>query len=353
MGNLLIVLGIMVVGLMFLTFLSSRLKCRNNHKLYDRKDIKSFVIVIVAVLTILLPQIRINGEERIFNTIDINEFENMNNCKIVSGKVGKSISIDKGQWLQQKIYYNMGFVDSVDADNVTIVGASGLEAYSSENNPRRFIIVINGKRSSFGYIGKVKKNEDGSYTLMVTSARVGGMPGWVHQIMPSNVESYEIRKSYFQITGALSIGAWVRFHGHKPYTRTIIAKAFVKEPFEVTSYVLALTSADTLSFAVSSNGRWRDIHTHNKAFSQGEWHWVAGVFDPGKRWEIYIDGKCVVSQKKGVPEKLYDSIYPVCIGRLYKYKGESFLYGDIDEPFIVDRALTAEEIQKIYKGGKL
>ena len=91
--------------------------------------------------------------------------------------------------------------------------------------------------------------------------------------------------------------------------------------------------------------------------SAGEWHYVAGTYD-GTKLQLYIDG-----QPWGAPNYHSGAISPmlpdsfVSVGsedgrRICPFcTGNRYFNGQIDEPAIYNRALSASEIQAIYLAG--
>jgi hypothetical protein len=96
----------------------------------------------------------------------------------------------------------------------------------------------------------------------------------------------------------------------------------------------------------------RDAHGPNTALpSLNQWHHVVGVRDKG--WlRMYIDGEMITTYPPGQPtDQHYCGVQNVHIGGSYCSSGNTFK-GMIDEVYIFNRALSAEEAKALYLAGK-
>jgi len=81
----------------------------------------------------------------------------------------------------------------------------------------------------------------------------------------------------------------------------------------------------------------------NKKVKQEVWTHIAGTYD-GKMLSLYINGELDVNVKKD--GKIANPGDPLGLG---KYGAETYI-GGMDEVFIYDRALSAEELKELLKG---
>jgi hypothetical protein len=81
----------------------------------------------------------------------------------------------------------------------------------------------------------------------------------------------------------------------------------------------------------------------NHSFSDG-WHHYVGMIKDGQA-ELYVDGVKVGEDDEVAPP--ISSTYPLIIGATSALK--DFYYGDMDELYLFNRALSPEEIQSLYK----
>jgi len=80
-------------------------------------------------------------------------------------------------------------------------------------------------------------------------------------------------------------------------------------------------------------------------FPLNEWHHLAGTFD-GRYVKIYYDGELKNTRDIGFTVSIRQNSGDLWIGRI----NGSYFYGIIDKVRIYNRALTATEISKLYKG---
>jgi len=113
---------------------------------------------------------------------------------------------------------------------------------------------------------------------------------------------------------------------------------------------------------VSENGTWMEIfsevNTHDyitssNPLSLNEWHHVAGTFNQGQA-AIYVDGHLVNSRILSVSSIMNDA-QPLIIGGCWEYCGtdgfESRLNGLADDVRIYNRALSSQEVLRLYQLG--
>ncbi len=80
----------------------------------------------------------------------------------------------------------------------------------------------------------------------------------------------------------------------------------------------------------------------------GMWHLVAGTYN-GSELCFYIDGK--IRSIKEVTGKIISDNGPVVAGRFYNDLSDRYFRGALDEIMIFDRALSMDELKKIYTDG--
>ncbi|MHC4739840.1 MAG: LamG-like jellyroll fold domain-containing protein [Planctomycetota bacterium] len=83
--------------------------------------------------------------------------------------------------------------------------------------------------------------------------------------------------------------------------------------------------------------------------NDGNWHFIAGVADRDGDIQIYHNGFLEDSESLALVDNINNNV-PLAIGRSMDYNGQYF-DGSIDDVRIYDRALSAEEIEVIYKAG--
>jgi len=99
----------------------------------------------------------------------------------------------------------------------------------------------------------------------------------------------------------------------------------------------------TLAFSVYINEAWNDTE-FSVELLKGQWYHLLGVYN-GSTSKLYLNGNLVAS--KSLSGNINESDEELLIGR-YKYSGEYYFNGTIDEVHIYNRALSEEEIKAEY-----
>jgi hypothetical protein len=150
-----------------------------------------------------------------------------------------------------------------------------------------------------------------------------------------------------QLTLAVWVSIPVEYSGNNVVGRIIRSRFF--------GYALTYrTDDDLVNFEVWTNSSASSssiCYSQNKKMNDGIWHLIVGTFD-GKDIRLFVDG--VELGKVTTPNS---SIFYSSDGFIYfgrdgnNSSSETALFqGKVDDIAIYNRALTAEEISKIYKG---
>jgi len=176
----------------------------------------------------------------------------------------------------------------------------------------------------------------------------------------NDISSYEIRKTDFQITGALTVGAWIKGAGQNNIA--IIDKYSWENNMRSWSVESTTTGDyDKLRIILSDDGGWNAGHRMDYRSSitvfDDTWHYFAFTFDSGTL-KLYIDGTedtNVTKSQDDAITTLYDTRYPLYLsGIMNSGTGNmgNLFNGAIQSPFIYNRALTATEITDLYNSQK-
>jgi concanavalin A-like lectin/glucanase superfamily protein len=168
------------------------------------------------------------------------------------------------------------------------------------------------------------------------------------------------------VTGALSVAAW--FSAEAPSltggNRALITKGqFSGAGMQaLRSYSLVIQNQDqsaqglcgatnSAAFAVSADGV---ASTPNGTscgvvgFAPDVWHHVVGVFQPGTRMALYVDGQLANENTSDVASGIFNSEPPLSIG----VNGTNLYQGSLDEIRIYNRALSQAEISAIFSSAQ-
>jgi beta-galactosidase len=151
----------------------------------------------------------------------------------------------------------------------------------------------------------------------------------------------------FDITGSITVSAWINVKDFGKSFNTIIAKGdrcWRLQRFQATKRI---------EFAATgiSNHQWGFV-SGNIDLINNKWHHILGVYD-GERISLYIDGQLDVSQE--ATGNILDINNPVHIGSHPDYLGQESdrprrdFKGLIDDVKVYSYALSAEEITRLYE----
>jgi hypothetical protein len=144
------------------------------------------------------------------------------------------------------------------------------------------------------------------------------------------------------ITDEITICAWVK-RDVTGVRHNIVAKHTNTNPYN--GFHLFIGPAGEVSFAATI-GSWQNCTGGN--LDDMSWHHLAGTFS-GIEMRLYIDGNPIANNI--VSGKLSVNSNNLYIGRAEPTYGGYFFDGEIDDVRCYDRALSAEEIWKLYLEG--
>ncbi|MGD1047645.1 MAG: LamG-like jellyroll fold domain-containing protein [Candidatus Krumholzibacteriaceae bacterium] len=152
--------------------------------------------------------------------------------------------------------------------------------------------------------------------------------------------------SSLDITGAVTIEAWMRFESIQTDWRVIVGK--VNTTLNQSNYHLSKSADNKFNFGFNSTGEaggWHDGYSSNMTVSAGQWYYVAATYnDAANEVRIYIDG--VQDALYSCPYSLVTNDLPLRIGM--NNNGLEALNATIDEVRITSRTLTQQEIAANY-----
>jgi hypothetical protein len=145
----------------------------------------------------------------------------------------------------------------------------------------------------------------------------------------------------FNIRDQVTVFTWIKIKKFQRDFQTLVSKGD-------SSWRLARYS-NTNSIEFACSGLIPNFYARgNIDINNDQWHMVAGVYN-GKSLRLYIDG--VLDLENEAQGLIHDTVHRVEIGSNSERRTRNF-EGWIDEIAIFKRALSHEEIQKIYINGK-
>jgi prepilin-type N-terminal cleavage/methylation domain-containing protein len=155
--------------------------------------------------------------------------------------------------------------------------------------------------------------------------------------------------SSLNVTGALTVSAWVRFNSLS--AGSIMSKWGAVAASNYSWLLFGnFWSPGQIDFLVSGNGTgYVGVSIPAGTVAAGKWYFITGVYDTTSI-KIFLDGKLIGTNTSGTPSSLRVSSTPVSVGVDYDNAGAAFrfLNGAVDNAYIFSKALTAFDIQKIY-----
>ncbi len=195
--------------------------------------------------------------------------------------------------------------------------------------------------------------------VKIYSAKNGSTQSWAGVdtgFLPNSVASYEVRKADFQITGALTVGAWVK--GVAQTAKIIMSKydssLNQRSYMFSTGYIDATKARLLLSNSLTPfNGK--NYETSITVFDN-TWHFLVMTYDGNNTLKAFVDGAEDIYINKIFDTSITtiaDSYSAFTVGALSPpTAGATAFAGSIDEPFVYNRALSASEICNLYNNTK-
>ena len=188
--------------------------------------------------------------------------------------------------------------------------------------------------------------------VKIYSTKTGSTQSWAGietNFNANAISSYEIRKSDFQITGALTVGCWIK--------AGVQTSKFIFDKYDTgsnyRSWGLCINENQYPVFNISNNGSDIFSAIRTSVITDNLWHFWTGVYTPSTSIKLYIDGVLVNANTTSIPSAILDTSVMLLVGA-YQSAGvkTGFFTGSIDEPFIYGRALSDTEISNLYAAQK-
>jgi len=148
------------------------------------------------------------------------------------------------------------------------------------------------------------------------------------------------------LTGNFALSVWIKTTSNS--VQQGIIEKYTTTPPSISGYLIRIRSDGKLqAFSVNSAGTLGSA-TSNTVITTNVWHYVAAVYD-GATMKIYLDGVQDVSASDTINPD--DGSGTLKIGA----RGDDALTpfsGSIDDVRVYNRALPADEIQKLYNAGR-
>jgi hypothetical protein len=150
-------------------------------------------------------------------------------------------------------------------------------------------------------------------------------------------------------TGTITLDAWINVTANGNYP-SVLGKGDVGSGNE--SYALFVDPSGNLGFLVNTAGlaATRRIVIDTTPIQTGKWTFVAGTYD-GTNVRVYVNGSLRKTMSYVLEAKMiHSTTNDLLIGKAERtgFGGTSYFKGAIDEVELFSRALSLDEIMKIY-----
>jgi Concanavalin A-like lectin/glucanases superfamily len=184
---------------------------------------------------------------------------------------------------------------------------------------------------------------NGTYTNGVSLGTSTNVPGYnVKAAVFDGTNDYVAvpNESLYDITGSLSVAAWIKVTSFTSAWQAIVTKG------DSAWRISRSNSTNFVHFAWGSalSPKYIDGVTN---VSDGKWHHVCGVYD-GSTLKLYVDGQLDASAAASGAVTTND--YAVQIGQNAEQSGRNW-NGAVYDARVYNRAITAEEVSQLYGTG--
>jgi len=278
------------------------------------------------------------------------------------GETNGALSFNgSSQYLTQKVYYNQSN-DDAELTGVLTDGSATATINDSDSmgitydrrggsSPYMIVATDSGTAVAWGYMG-VNTFSTPSNTFQIYTTKTGTTQNWNKPTgtfsFANTPITYQIRKTDFQITGALTVGAWVKGAAQ---ANVIIGKY---RSTEDNKSWLILANDNKMRVYLSSDGGSSNIKSYISSIIvlDNNYHFASFTYDGNNNLKLYIDGVLDNNPTKSTDASittLFDTRVGITLGAANNTPISSFFAGSIDEPFVYDRALSATEISNLYR----
>jgi len=151
-----------------------------------------------------------------------------------------------------------------------------------------------------------------------------------------------------QITGAVTLSAWVKHESLNHNTRYITKGGSSGSRGWELSF--EGDSTDQVFFTISSNGTTEYSAETNFSLTAGVWYHFVGVYEPSTAVKLYVNGVLNAKNRVSIPASQYNTSYNVYISNRASC-GNCYMDGIIDEIRVYNSALSASQVNILYNQG--
>jgi fibronectin-binding autotransporter adhesin len=164
-------------------------------------------------------------------------------------------------------------------------------------------------------------------------------------------------QSSLDITGALTISAWINPTSFSTLNRGIVAKWRLALANDTSvaerAYGFSVDASGKLQFVLSDSGTFNSNFqlTGSTTVSTNAWQHVTAVYEPGVAMRIYLNGVLDGQKTTTLPAFIANTAAPLWIGQQANLSGQTAFIGRIDESAVFNSALSAQAVRTQYTAG--
>ena len=155
-----------------------------------------------------------------------------------------------------------------------------------------------------------------------------------------------------QLTGAMTLAAWVMLDGTNTNNARIFAKAGGGGARSWSLNIEASSGgvANPATFQISADGAANISISDSDPLPTDEWVHMAGVYRPGEATEVYVNGELKASNTTGIPTRQFSNNSRTVLIGSRNNCGNCGWLGSIDDVRIYAHALSELEILSVISG---
>lgn len=143
---------------------------------------------------------------------------------------------------------------------------------------------------------------------------------------------------------AMTVALWMRADDFGNSYARLISKASGTNSSDA-YWSLIADGEGRIRFLLKADGWTKDMETSRNIVQSGEWYHVAATYD-GQAMKIYVNGDLAASTAKSGSLNTSNSVR-AAIGNQPPGAGDRGFDGKIDEVYLINRALSADEVAEL------
>jgi hypothetical protein len=247
-----------------------------------------------------------------------------------------------------RVYQNGNLLGTtVDSTSPYTTGSPGIHGYDAP-----MYGVINWKGGNLNETAFDRSGQGHNGTMVSSPLKVAGKLGQGLSFNGSTTSVNVGNPSSLQLTGSMTLSAWVKAEAHCSDDCDIAVK-YVAGSGGFQLKTTPDTGPRTFGFTVTPNASSATQRYSSATVDLNRWYFVAGVYNASAQtMDIYVDGALNNGTLSGaVPASQFNSNNNVTLGAYPNEDYNRHFNGTIDDVRVYNRALSADEVKRLYNLG--